>query len=232
MYKRIHCGSARESSLFSRKYHTSKANQLIRLVIICFLFFASPAWGEEAEQRLRAALKNMDNLSAEFKQTLRDEDKKIVQQSRGTLALQRPGKFSWSYIEPYEQRIVADGSELWIYDVELEQVTVKPMDESLSNAPIMILMKQSDVTQEFTVSEVGQRKYLYWIELKPNASDLEYTTIYIGLEDGSVKAMELQDQFGQSTQIVFENLRVGVVHNPETFKFVPPPGVDVYGVGG
>jgi outer membrane lipoprotein carrier protein len=174
----------------------------------------------------------MDNLSAEFKQTLRDEDKKIVQQSRGTLALQRPGKFSWSYIEPYEQRIVADGSELWIYDVELEQVTVKPMDESLSNAPIMILMKQSDVTQEFTVSEVGQRKYLYWVELKPNASDLEYTTIYIGLEDGSVKAMELQDQFGQSTQIVFENLRVGVVHNPETFKFVPPPGVDVYGVGG
>jgi outer membrane lipoprotein carrier protein len=96
----------------------------------------------------------------------------------------------------------------------------------------MILMKQSDVTQEFTVSEVGQRKYLYWVELKPNASDLEYTTIYIGLEDGNVKAMELQDQFGQSTQIVFENLRVGVVHNPETFKFVPPPGVDVYGVGG
>ncbi|NCF37486.1 MAG: outer membrane lipoprotein chaperone LolA [Gammaproteobacteria bacterium] len=204
----------------------------MKYLIIIIALIAGPAWGEEAEQRLRAALKNMDNLSAEFKQTLRDEDKKIVQQSRGTLALQRPGKFSWSYIEPYEQRIVADGSELWIYDVELEQVTVKPMDESLSNAPIMILMKQSDVTQEFTVSEVGQRKYLYWVELKPNASDLEYTTIYIGLEDGSVKAMELQDQFGQSTQIVFENLRVGVVHNPETFKFVPPPGVDVYGVGG
>ncbi len=205
---------------------------MIRLVIICLLFFSAQAWAEDAEQRLRAALKNMDNLSAEFKQTLRDEDKKIVQQSRGTLALQRPGKFSWRYIDPYEQRIVADGSELWIYDVELEQVTVKPMDESLSNAPIMILMKQSDVTQEFTVSEVGQRKYLYWVELKPNASDLEYTTIYIGLEDGSVKAMELQDQFGQSTQIVFENLRVGVVHNPDTFKFVPPKGVDVYGVGG
>jgi outer membrane lipoprotein carrier protein len=204
----------------------------MKYLIIIIALIAGPAWGEEAEQRLRAALKNMDNLSAEFKQTLRDEDKKIVQQSRGTLALQRPGKFSWSYIEPYEQRIVADGSELWIYDVELEQVTVKPMDESLSNAPIMILMKQSDVTQEFTVSEVGQRKYLYWVELKPNASDLEYTTIYIGLEDGNVKAMELQDQFGQSTQIVFENLRVGVVHNPETFKFVPPPGVDVYGVGG
>ena len=187
---------------------------------------------DDAEQRLKAALKNMDNLSAEFKQTLRNEDKKIVQQSRGTLAMQRPGKFAWIYTDPFEQHIVADGSELWVYDVELEQVTVKPMDQGLSNAPIMILMKQSDVSAQFRISEVGQRKYLYWVELKPNAGDLEYTSIYIGLEDDSVRAMELQDQFGQSTQIVFENVRVGVVHNPATFKFVPPPGVDVYGVGG
>lgn len=204
----------------------------MKYLIIIIALIAGPAWGEEAEQRLRAALKNMDNLSAEFKQTLRDEDKKIVQQSRGTLALQRPGKFSWSYIEPYEQRIVADGSELWIYDVELEQVTVKPMDESLSNAPIMILMKQSNIGEQFEISEVGQRKYLYWIELKPRSRELEYTDIYIGLEDGRVKAMELQDRFGQSTQIVFDNLRVDVVHDPATFRFEPPPGVDVYGVGG
>lgn len=191
-----------------------------------------PAAAADAEQRLKTALKNMDNLSAEFKQTLLDEDKNVVQQSRGTLALQRPGRFAWIYAEPFEQRIIADGSELWIYDVELDQVTVKPMDESISNAPIMILMKEADVTQQFKVSEVGQRKYLYWVELEPLAGDLEYQRIFIGLEDGQVRAMELQDQFGQSTQIVFDNLRTGVVHNPATFKFVPPDGVDVYGVGG
>jgi len=190
------------------------------------------ALAADAEQRLKAALKNMDNLSAEFKQTVLDEDKNIVQQSRGTLALQRPGKFAWIYAEPFEQRIIADGSELWVYDVDLDQVTVKPMDESISNAPIMILMKQSDVMQQFEVSEVGQRKYLYWVELKPLEPELEYQRIFIGLQDGSVRAMELQDQFGQSTQIVFDNLRLGVVHNPSTFKFVPPDGVDVYGVGG
>ncbi len=199
------------------------------LVLLCLAGYAQAA---DPEQRLKQALKNMDNLTAEFKQTLRDEDKKIVAQSRGTLALQRPGKFSWVYTDPFEQQIIADGSELWIYDVELDQVTVKPMDEGLSSAPIMILMKQADVTEQFKVNEVGQRKYLYWIELEPQAQDLEYTRIFIGLEDGSLRAMELQDQFGQSTQIVFDNLRVGVVHNPETFKFVPPPGVDVYGVGG
>ena len=182
----------------------------MRYLIVLVLMFgslASPARAadaaEEAAQRLRAALKNLDNISAEFKQTLLDEDKNIVQQSRGTMALQRPGKFAWIYTEPFEQRIIGDGNELWIYDVELEQVTVKPMDAGISNAPIMILMKQTDVTQQFDVSEVGQRKFLYWVELKPHASDLEYSSIFIGLDDDSVRAMELQDQFGQSTQIVF-----------------------------
>ncbi len=204
------------------------------LVVLVLMLgsLANPVWAAEAAQRLQAALKNLDNVSAEFKQTLLDEDKNIVQQSRGTMALQRPGKFAWIYTEPFEQRIIGDGSELWIYDVELEQVTVKPMDAGISNAPIMILMKQTDVTQQFDVSEVGQRKFLYWVELKPHASDLEYSSIFIGLEDDNVRAMELQDQFGQSTQIVFENMRVGVVHNPATFKFVPPEGVDVFGVGG
>lgn len=204
----------------------------MKYLILVLVLIASPVFADDAERRLQAALKNMDNMSAEFKQTLRDEDEQIVQQSRGTLALQRPGKFSWNYTDPFEQQIVADGSELWVYDVELEQVTVKPMDEGLSNAPIMILMKQSEVSRQFKISEVGQRKFLYWIELKPNAVDLEYARIFIGLEDDELRAMELQDQFGQSTQIVFENLRVGVVHNPATFKFVVPPGVDVYGVGG
>jgi len=208
---------------------------MMRILIVVAVILAglsSPLRADDAVQRLEAALKKMDNFTAEFKQTLLDEDKNVVQQSRGTLALQRPGKFAWSYIEPFEQRIVGDGAELWVYDVELEQVTVKPMDAGISNAPIMILMKQSDVTEQFDVIEVGQRKFLYWVELRPRAGDLEYSSIFIGLEDNNVRAMELQDQFGQSTQIVFENMRVDVVHNPATFKFVPPAGVDVFGVGG
>ncbi|MDC1286972.1 outer membrane lipoprotein chaperone LolA [Gammaproteobacteria bacterium] len=204
----------------------------MKYLMIVLLVLTQPVWAEDAGQRLQLALKQMDNLTADFKQTQRDEDKNIVQQSRGTLALQRPGKFAWHYTHPFEQRIIADGSELWIYDVELDQVTVKPMDQGLANAPIMILMKQADINEQFEVSEVGQRKFLYWVELLPHGGDLEYTHIYIGIDDEQVRAMELQDQFGQSTQIVFENLRVDVVHNPATFRFVPPPGVDVYGVGG
>ena len=204
----------------------------MKYLMIVLLMLSHPAWADDAGQRLKLALKQMDNLTTDFKQTLLDEDKNIVQQSRGTLALQRPGKFAWHYTHPFEQRIIADGSELWIYDVELDQVTVKPMDQGLANAPIMILMKQADISEQFDVNEVGQRKFLYWVERVPHGSDLEYTHIYIGIDGDQVRAMELQDQFGQSTQIVFENLRTGVVHNPATFRFVPPPGVDVYGVGG
>ncbi len=201
-------------------------------VVALILMLVPPAYADDAEQRLNKALKNLDNLTADFKQTLLDDDKQVVQQSSGQLALQRPGKFSWIYTTPYEQQIVADGSELWIYDVDLDQVTVKPMSSGLASAPIMILMKQNEIGEEFTVSEIGQRKYLYWVELEPKSSDLEYTQIYIGLEKGTIKAMELRDNFGQSTQIVFDNLRVNVVHNPKVFQFIPPAGVDVFGVGG
>ena len=204
----------------------------ITLILALVFTIVSVAYAETAEQRLNKALKNLDNLTADFKQTVLDDEKQVVQQSSGQLAIQRPGKFSWIYKTPYEQQIVADGSELWIYDVDLDQVTVKPMDSGLATAPIMILMKQTEIGEEFAVNEIGQRKFLYWVELEPNSRDLEYTQVYIGLQDGQVKAMELRDNFGQSTQIVFENLRLDVIHDPKTFKFVPPDGVDVFGVGG
>ncbi|MCP4465617.1 MAG: outer membrane lipoprotein chaperone LolA, partial [Halieaceae bacterium] len=87
------------------------------LAAVLLLSLFSPLRANDGAQRLEAALKKMDSLSSEFSQTLLDEDKNVIQQSRGTLALQRPGKFAWFYTEPFEQRIVGDGTELWVYDV-------------------------------------------------------------------------------------------------------------------
>ncbi|MFT5659072.1 MAG: outer membrane lipoprotein carrier protein [Gammaproteobacteria bacterium] len=202
---------------------------LLTIALFCGL---TTAYAKTAEQRLNTALKNLDSLTADFKQTVMDDGKKVLQQSSGTVAIQRPGKFAWIYTAPYEQRIIADGSELWIYDVDLDQVTVKPMESGLATAPIMILMKQDTVNSDFTVNEVGQRKFLYWVELEPKSKELEYSHVYIGLENDVIKAMELRDNFGQSTQIVFENLRQNVIHNPKVFQFIPPEGVDVFGAGG
>ncbi len=207
----------------------------MKLFITLFLvvgYISGPVLAQSAESRLNAALKSLDNLTAEFKQTVLDRDKQVVEQSSGQVAIQRPGKFSWIYTKPYEQQIIANGSELWVYDVDLDQVTVKPMESGLATAPIMILMKQQNIGADFIVSEVGQRKFLYWVSLEPKTKDMDYSQVYIGLENGAVKAMELRDNFGQSTQIVFENLRLNVVHDPETFRFVPPEGVDVFGADG
>ena len=205
-----------------------------KLIIIALIgsFISASAFAQSAESRLNSALKSLDNLTAEFKQTVLDQDKQVVTQSSGKVAIQRPGKFAWIYETPYEQQIIADGSELWVYDVDLDQVTVKPIESGLATAPIMILMKQEDIGNNFVVSEIGQRKFLYWVSLEPKTTDMDYSQVFIGMEKGVVKAMELRDNFGQSTQIVFENLRLDVVHNPEIFRFVPPAGVDVFGAGG
>ena len=202
------------------------------LKLLLMIVFVNPVYAQTAEERLNKALKSLDNFTADFTQTQLDDEKQVIRQSRGELAIQRPGKFSWRYIEPFEQEIIADGSELWIYDVDLDQVTVKPLNTGLASAPIMILMKQNKISEEFTVNEFAQREILYWVELEPNSKDLEYSHVYIGLENDTVKAMELRDNFGQSTQIVFKNLRTNVVHNPKVFQFTPPEGVDVFGVGG
>jgi len=186
----------------------------------------------DLEDRLNKALTTLDNLQAEFKQTVLDDNKSVVQQSMGKVSIQRPGKFSWIYKTPYEQQIIADGKELWVYDVDLAQVTVKPIEQGLASAPIMVLMKQQDVSNEFEINEVGQHKHLFWVELVPKKSDMEYSRIHLGMKDDIIMAIQLSDNFGQSTQIVFENLRRDVVFNPKTFQFDPPPGVDVFGLGG
>ncbi len=203
------------------------------LLLCLFVIQLSPAlFASEVTDRLNRALESLDNLQAEFKQTVLDDNKEVVQQSMGDVSIQRPGKFAWHYKQPYEQQIISDGKELWVYDVDLDQVTVKPLEQGLATAPIMVLMKKQDVNMEFDVNEIGQRKFLYWIELIPKKNDMEFSRVYVGMEKDIIKAMELRDNFGQSTQIVFENLRNNVVFDPATFRFEPPPGVDVFGVGG
>ncbi len=205
----------------------------MKALIFLIASLVTPALAaSEVEDRVNRSLSSLDNLKAEFKQTVLDDNKQVVQQSSGEVSISRPGKFTWIYRQPYEQRIVADGRELWVYDVDLDQVTVKPVADALGTAPIMVLMTDERVEQQFDVAEIGQRKYLYWVELTPKQADMEFTTVYLGMEDDIIKAMELRDAFGQSTQIVFENLRTDMVFDPQTFRFEPPPGVDVFGAGG
>ena len=143
--------------------------------------------------------------------------------------LSRPGKFRWEYQEPTPQEIVSDGRSLWIYDKELEQVTVKPVTEVIGVSPAAILMHQRDLSKDYQILEEPAREGFDWVVLNPFDKNGDFIKILIGLNAEGIQAMDLYDQFGQITQIRFQQPQFNTSINGENFQFTPPAGVDVIG---
>ncbi len=183
----------------------------------------------EAMDRLNAFTDNLRSFSAEFAQTRYDENQQPIRESSGVAYLQRPGKFRWTYREPYEQVIVADGERLWIYDADLEQVTVRQAQQALATAPIMLLSGEAPLSEQFEIRDLGEREGLSWVELRPKVDDTDFERIFLGLDEETLRVMELRDRFDQATQIRFSNVRMNPDLDSERFTFEPPEGVDVIG---
>ena len=173
--------------------------------------------------------RGLESLRADFVQTVFDDQAKLVQTSSGRMHMQRPGKFSWDYQEPYPQLIIADGSRLWLYDSDLAQVSVKLMDNALSATPLALLSGAAPIEDTFSVGEQTEQGGLQWFELRPKDPEAEFKSLWIGFKDDTLATIELADRFGQSTRLSFENLERNVQIDPATFIFIPPPGVDVVG---
>lgn len=180
-------------------------------------------------ERLNTFTSQLKSFRADFSQTVYDANSEPLQESKGTVVLQRPGRFRWDYQKPYSQLIVADGEKLWVYDSELKQVTVKNQSETLGQAPIMLLSGNRPLEEQFNLKSLGPRENLEWVELVPKVKDTDFTVVYLGLDAEGLKVMELRDNFNQATQIVFENLELNVPTSDQQFTFTPPPGVDVLG---
>lgn len=204
--------------------HTMRA-----LVAACLLLAGSPAAAGEAMERLHSFTDGLETFSAGFVQTLYDENQEPVQRSEGVAWLKRPGLFRWEYREPYVQVIVADGERLWIYDADLEQVTVRDTGRALATAPIMLLSGEAPLEEQFQMRELGAREGLQWVELRPKVQDTDFERIFLGLDDESLQVMELRDRFDQATQIRFHHVELGPEIDPSRFEFTPPEGVDVIG---
>lgn len=189
----------------------------------------SSAFAAGAIDQLNSYIAKLDTLKASFTQTIYDADSQPLQTSKGNVVLKRPGRFRWDYTDPAPQLIVADGKKLWIYDKELEQVTVKKMDQVLGQAPIMLLTSKKPLTEEFALRELGDRQGMSWVELKPKASDTDFHTIYLGLDKQGLKTMEMRDSFGQATQIKFSEIQKNKGVNESQFQFTAPKNVDVIG---
>lgn len=182
-----------------------------------------------AADRLQAFFKEVQALQGDFTQTVFDQHMKVKERAQGNFALQRPGKFHWDYQAPYHQLIVANGKKVWIYDSELEQVTVKKLDEAVGSTPAQLLSGSESLEHNFAINEVGAKDDLEWVELIPREKDTSFERVRLGFDQHDLRIMELMDNFGQTTRLEFSHLQ----HNPRLaatlFEFIPPPGVDVVG---
>jgi len=191
------------------------------------LFFLQNANSASLE-RFQSYVRTTQAASGEFAQKVYDKTGKLVQDSRGSFAFLRPGRFRWTYVKP-QQVIVGDGERVWIHDADLNQVTVRRVSRVLGATPAALLAGASDIANAFDLKETGSRDGLEWLEAKPREKEAGFELVRLGLSTGGVEAMELVDHFGQTTVLRF----TGVVRNPQidpaTFRFSPPKGADVLG---
>lgn len=200
----------------------------MRYLLLLALFVAQPARADSIAQ-FKAFLRTTQSARAEFQQKVQDRSGKVVQEAKGSFVFQRPGRFRWTYAKPADQLIVGDGERVWIYDRELNQVTVRRLSRALGSTPAALLAGSSEVEAAFELSEAGSRDGLEWLEARPKEREAGFERIRIGFGAAGLQAMELADHFGQTTVLRFSNLVRNPRVDPAEFRFEPPKGADVLG---
>ena len=200
------------------------------LAVLCLsLPFSLTAAEPAGVVRMHTFLQDVKTLKADFQQTVLDSNGKQVKQSTGTLVIKRPNRFRWDYAKPNEEVIVADGKRLWLFDVALSQVTVKPLNDTLAASPAVLLSGSNDVEKSFTVADLGEKDGLAWVSLVPKVKDTDFESVRLGFMEEDVSVMELKDNLGNTTRIVFDHVQRNVAVDEGSFKFTPPAGADVIG---
>lgn len=199
------------------------------LILMAGLGCASGYAADSARAQLDRFGERVNNLSASFEQQVYDADGHTLDAASGTLALARPNRFRWDYLEPEEQRIVADGDHIWVYDVELEQVSVRPQAVDEQSSPLAVLLDLKALDAQFRTDERPTEEGNAWMRLTPRAEDAEFSHVDLGFRDDELKRMVMVDAVGQRTEIVFQGWRRNTELAAGTFRFDPPKGVDVVG---
>ncbi len=177
--------------------------------------------------RLKSFMTDTQSARGEFTQRIFDRNGKLTQESRGTIAFARPGKFRWTYEKPYQQIIVGDGTRVWIFDSDLNQVTVKKLGAALGSTPAALLAGDNDAMKAFALTDEGAREGLEWVQAVPRQKDTSFERIRLGFSAAGLEAMDLFDSFGQRTQLRFSRLARNPAIEAATFTFTPPAGADV-----
>ena len=215
-----------------RRLRASTKHALLLLTIAAGSAAAQPTQTGDAGRgvaALEAFLDGVKTLSGDFKQELYAADEHLLQTETGTFSLARPNRFRWVYAKPSELVVVADGAKLWMYDVELAQVTVAPLDDSVGSTPAMLLSGDRKVRDGFDVVQTYALDGLDWVKLAPKAQAADFTSVTIGFDGKAPQRLELVDGLNQITRIFFANVVVNSAVDAGAFEFHPPKGVDVIG---
>ena len=182
---------------------------------------------EGAAGRLDGWLAANRSFRARFSQTVVDEDGVEISTSGGVVAFRRPYRFRWDYDAPSPRIIVSDGTDLWWYDIDLEQVTVRPVATSLEGTPAELLAGPGRAGENFRVIVLDPASGMDWFQLVPRGADAAFQALRIGLEGDEVRALEMDDGFGQTARIDFFDVEYNPRLADALFQFAPPPGADV-----
>lgn len=182
-----------------------------------------------ARAKLDAFATGLHSLTGHFTQTLIDVNGKGGKASSGTLALEAPRQFRWDTVTPYRQTIVADGSRVWLYDPELEQVTVRVQSTEEAHSPLTVLTDVRNLDRNFHTTERGERDGLVWLRLTSTGKDPQFDYADLGFDANGLARMSFRDQLGATTDIRFSGWNRNVAIPASDFNFVPPKGADVIG---
>ncbi len=220
----------------------------IVIAALTIIFFSSnvSAEGDSGVEQLRQFVRNSKTAEGDFvQQQLRapkanesqDKGLKVVRQTQGHFAFQRPGRFIWDTQKPYEQKLIADGKQLIMWDKDLNQATFRPAGQALATTPAAILFGESALDQSFDLIEGEDRLGMKWVGLTPKklpnsnnqkgGGDLPYTKISVGMVNGLPKALELIDGLGSVVLVTLDKIQLNVNLPPNRFTFTPPAGAEV-----
>jgi len=201
----------------------------MRKLVFTLLFTLPLAAHAAGTQRLTQFFDKTTSLRAQFEQVVTDNRGQKVQEVSGTMQILRPGKFRWDYRQPYQQEIVGDGTRIWLYDPELNQVTVRNMSQAIGSSPAALLAGSREVERNFTLQDLKSNDGLEWVTATPKGQDSGFDQVRLGFGKLGLERMELHDSYGNLTSIRFSSVETNPGLSEQIFMFKPPAGADIVG---
>lgn len=202
---------------------------LVILLLIAVQAEAQSAADDLGQRLINDFVNNVITLEGNFEQSLIDAEGTVIDRSSGKLEIERPKRFRWSYADPYEQWLVADGLNIWSYDLDLEQVTVKPQAEALANTPALLLGGSDQALEQFDYGGTTVENITTWVRLEPKDKSSGFNRVELGFIDEQLRRMIFFDNLEQTTLIALDQVRINEPIDNARFHFVVPPDVDLVG---